>query len=751
MISLPSRVRGWRFGLVYSVIVAGVTALLLAQVVPFGPFPLAVPFHYGGDGVLLAAIAKGVAEDGPLHLTRIGAPFGSDIVDWPLGMWLPFAFTTLIARATGEAGLALNLLWLTSTVLTAVTAAGALRRLGHAADLAFVLGIAYAFLPYGFYRNVGHVNLVFPLVPLLALAGLRACGRPGVEPDASETWLTRLACLAQGLSFIYYSFFAAWLLVVGAALGWFKARSSARLRSASVALLLLVVGAAIPVVPSALYWKEHGRNDRLQYKLAAEADHLGLELRQMLLPIDDHPLPPLRQIATRMGQAFRDDGENATARLGTLGSLGLIVLVGFVFARVVSQTAPRTPLSNGEAAPGGTRAPGTDLAALGPAAALTLAALLLAQVGGLGSLFNAVVAPDIRAYNRIVVFIAFFALHALAVLLARVLERLQPLRAGGVMRAALLVALAAAAIADQVPRQFLASLRWSKAPAFTGDAAFVSTVEAALPAGAMVFQLPHATIPLDLAAQGPVELYDSGRAFLHSHTLRWSWGSIIGRRGDWQTQVSKLSPAAIARRVALAGFDGLWIDRWGYPETSPLPWRTLESQLAEATGATPFASADGRYSFLRLLAFRDRLARELGPEALAGARKDALESSALQLRWREGCSDEHGDIREPSRVCGSSGWAVLKNDAPRERRLQLEGRFHALRPGTLRLHGDGFADELPLRGETRPYRREITIGAQRRLRLAFEFEGPCEATAPRARCVEIIDMKAVPLAPGAEP
>ena len=129
-----------------------------------------------------------------------------------------------------------------------------------------MLGIAYAFLPYGFYRNVGHANLVFPLVPLLALASLRACGSGAPQPDAAERWLTRAACVGQGLSFVCYSFFAAWLVLSGALLGWLSTRQRARLRSAAVALALLVAGAAVPVVPTALYRMEHGRNERLQYQ-----------------------------------------------------------------------------------------------------------------------------------------------------------------------------------------------------------------------------------------------------------------------------------------------------------------------------------------------------------------------------------------------------------------------------------------------------------------------------------------------------
>ena len=718
----PGRVRAR--ALVFYAAVAAVAAALLAAVLPLGPFPLEVPFHYRGDAVLFAAFVKGVAEDGPLHFSRIGAPFGSDVVDWPLGMWLPLAATTVLVRATGQPGSALNLLWLGSTVLAAPSAAWALRRLGHERRLAFVFGIAYAFLPYGFYRNVDHVNLVFPLVPLLALACLRACGGP-VPAGAGERRVTLAACFAQGLCFVYYSFFAAWLLLAGTALGWLRTRRRDLVRSAALGLALLVLGAAVPVIPSAVYWGRHGRNEKLQYKAAADADAYGLKLRQLLVPIDEHPLPPFRAAAARVAQAaFPGENENVTTRLGTLGAIGLLGLLGFALARA------------------GGVADSDDQ--LGPPAALTLAALLLAQVGGLGSLFNVLVAPDIRGYNRIVVFVAFFSLHATAVFASRLLARLPVRRHAGAVAAALVTLVGAAAVGDQVPLRYLANTRWSSAAGFEEDASFVARVEAALPPGAMVFQLPHCTIPVDLGSSAPMEIYDPGRAYLHSRTLRWSWGSVLGRGGDWQTQTSKLSPSALARRVTLAGFAGIWVDRWGYPEAGRQPWPALESALASATGSTPIVSSGGRYSLVRTDALRARLLRELGPDALRSAQADALAGQELLPRWREGCSDEQGDIRTPSRVCGARGWAVIKNDGPGERRLVLTARVRTHRPGRVRLRVDGIEDELQVSGQEVSYRRELTIAPGRRARLEMAFDGPCEATSPRPRCVEIIDMKASP-------
>jgi len=38
----------------------------------------------------------------------------------------------------------------------------------------------------------------------------------------------------------------------------------------------------------------------------------------------------------------------------------------------------------------------------------------------------------------------------------------------------------------------------------------------------------------------------------------------------------------------------------------------------------------------------------------------------------------------------------------------------------------------------------LTIGARQRLRFELTFDGPCEATSPRPRCVELVEFEARP-------
>ena len=119
----------------------------------------------------------------------------------------------------------------------------------------------------------------------------------------------------------------------------------------------------------------------------------GLKIRQLVSPVFPHRFPPFnRWVEQEAAARFPNDNENWTARLGIVGTRRISRLAGApLHARRAAAAACRC--SQG-------------------ASRLTLAALLLGTVGGFGVVFNLFVSSDIRAYNRISPFIAFFSLLA---------------------------------------------------------------------------------------------------------------------------------------------------------------------------------------------------------------------------------------------------------------------------------------------------------------------------------------------------
>src|SRR3954451_4410566 len=127
------------------------------------------------------------------------------------------------------------------------------------------------------------------------------------------------------------------------------------------------------------------------------------------------------------------------------------------------------------------------------------------------------------------------------------------------------------------------------------DDAFVKRIEAALPAGAMVFQLPYQPFP---EAAPVVEMADYShlKGYLHSRALRWSYGAIKGRpEAEWQPEISALPAAEMAEQLVLKGFDGLYIDRFGYADRGMKLEQEMAAQLGGAAAA--FESANHRLVF----------------------------------------------------------------------------------------------------------------------------------------------------------
>jgi phosphoglycerol transferase len=122
----------------------------------------------------------------------------------------------------------------------------------------------------------------------------------------------------------------------------------------------------------------------------------------------------------------------------------------------------------------------------------------------------------------------------------------------------------------------------------------------------MVFQLPYAPFPEPLLV-GRMEPYELFRGYLHSRTLRWSYGTMKGRAGDlWQRSVCALPTPDLVRTVALAGFDGIYVNRKGYLDRG----MQLEAELRSELGVSPLVSGDGSLSFFDMTKYAAQLRGE---------------------------------------------------------------------------------------------------------------------------------------------
>ena len=686
-------------------------AILLAVVLRLDNADLRMPLNYLGDAVTFLLKAKGIAQGEWIHgNSQVGMPFGADFRDFPLNITWDSAILWVISFGTKNAGLMLNLYWLFAIVAAAVTASYGLLRLKMSPVIAVAVGVVFALQPYGFYRGISHLHSLYYLVPLLATGAIELATRDASLPGkgAAGLW-SRLrsapaylwiGAFAVGLSYAYTAFFSCFVLAVATLLRSLRLR---RLREAAVGIAVIVVicaAAGLDLSPTFLHRAKNGKNYAMDFKYPAEAEIYGLKIRFLLTPIPSHPLAPFRFVEEKLRAAsFPLDNENGSARLGTLGSIGFLTLLGYALARCA----------------GGSRASDEPDDILGVSAALCVACVLLATIGGFSDFFNTFVAPDIRCYNRIAPFISFFSLVAIARLLGRFQRSWATKGLPSWLFAILLLGGTAAAARDQaVTSGYLPHS--AREDLYRHDDAFVKAIEATLPAGAMIFQLPYTDFPVEIL-RGRMFNNDHGRPYVHSERLRWSWGAISGTTAaEWNKGVAVLPAPIMVHLLHHAGFAGIWLDLFGYDRgNSP------EAQLSQALGVAPMRSEDGRYLFFDMRAY----GAAIDEAESASSASERRESHPIEVIYERGFYDEEKNEERTWRWARERGRMTLLNplDEPRvvTVRLELQTGSEDRRTVRIGLSGETEAIEVALRA---PYTKQIEI--PRRGRVEVDLSCDCD-------------------------
>jgi hypothetical protein len=550
---------------------------------------LGAPFVLSGDEPLMQMLVKGVLEHGWYETNQnLGAPVGQQLYDYPVlnGDDLNVILFHLLGLGTRNSAVVLNLFYLLTYPLVALTAFLVLRALSVSRAVAVTCAALYALLPYHFLRGEAHLLLsAYYAVPLgaylvLSLLGSRPLfarrfGGTGIRAFASRrTLLTFGACVvvAAASGSFYYAAFTLVLAVPAALAAAVVRRERGPLVEGAIVLAVITGVCLLELSPSLVYRVSHGTNEEAGTRSAFESEGYSLRLAQLVLPIEGHRIGALADLRTRY-ERHLDRTEAVMTTLGVVATLGFAILLG---AGLLSMAG------------GGMRAPP---ALFGHAAFATFAAFLIGTTGGLSTLIGAVY-PQFRAWNRLSIFIAFFALLAIALLLDRVRRFLR----AGILFAGALAAVFFLGVLDQTSDAFVPRYG-SVAAEYHSDGDFVREVERRLPRASSVFQLPYMGFPEPPYRPG-MDLYDLARGYQHSKHLRWSYGAMKGRLDDrWKAYADKPLQEVLPA-VAAAGFRGITIDRFGYG--GPAGAASLEQELSQLTHATPLVSPNGRLSFFDL-------------------------------------------------------------------------------------------------------------------------------------------------------
>jgi phosphoglycerol transferase len=181
----------------------------------------------------------------------------------------------------------------------------------------------------------------------------------------------------------------------------------------------------------------------------------------------------------------------------------------------------------------------------------------------------------------------------------------------------------------------------------------------------MIFQFPYVPFLGAVPANTAMVEYDELKGYLHSNTLRWSGGAMIGRDTDmWIRQTAAKPVDEMAVSLARAGFAGLYIDRFGYPDRGAL----LEAQLKLALREDPIVSSNGRRSFFVLdPPIAKGIPRPVGLEV-----SEEVEKSELFVQVIDGCWPKEGNAESYWQWCGNQGQILFRNPTNQLNEVQVK-------------------------------------------------------------------------------
>jgi len=490
--------------------------------------------------VLLHLAFIRAARDGhfvPLRskiVPELGAPYQASWNDWPITEELPIFGMGMLARGVGIFA-ALNVALLSCHLLAALSFYFVARYRRIDIIWSFAGALAFGLASFIFSESPDHVLVALCWhVPLFILVWDWVSSDRTLTFGSERFWCAVLIAMAAGLQMPYYAAIFIQLVLIGAFVTFIRVRRVPELLSALCVAAATAFAFALMNLDTWLDQFRFGSNPQALVRQYQWVEIYGLKLVDLIVPPLNHQWPLFRSFAAWRAhtQILHDEG----SYFGIVGICALVLLTGMAVRALIERDATRVPKAFWQ----------------------VLWIFIYFATGGL----NAVVAlPGFRFLRTG----CRFSIVILAISLLFAAEWLMRYRQRRFLSGVAIAVCCFIIVLDQVPKSLSPNLRAMIAQQVLSDQKFVTDIEAALPQGAMVFQLPVMDFP-----ESPLRTesaYDHLRPYLYTHHLHFSFGSVKGRsREEWQHEMEKMSlPDSIAE-VKSRGFSALYVSRVGYPD-----------------------------------------------------------------------------------------------------------------------------------------------------------------------------------------
>lgn len=440
--------------------------------------------------------------------------------------------------------------------------------------------IVFALSPYEFWRIGGHMNLVMccfvPFSILLCVWAVSSKNddflafKKGFFKKGKNIATIVLCILIANNGIGYYSIFTCYFLLITTIYILLK-RENKHLALVPVKMIAFIGTAfVIEIIPSIV--DSILSKTELTERAMVESELYGLKIAQLFIPMNSHGIDIIQKIIDTYNNNMVCINENVSSYLGIAGIIGfLLTLVISICADKINEERQDTLrlLSN-----------------------LNIFAILLGTIGGFSALISFVF-HFLRGYNRISIFILFISLLSLFIFIQNAVDRKNSTAHGSRFKAAAITlscCLCLISVFDQLPTFGARDEQMQMySQTYYSDHDFFENMEQDLGENASVFQLPYQVF------EGPpinqMSAYEHFKGFVHSDTLKWSFGAAPNSIEDmWWKRVSSMPAEDMINTICEAGMKAIYINAKAYTEAELVQ---LEQSIESVIQQPPVVSSDG--------------------------------------------------------------------------------------------------------------------------------------------------------------
>lgn len=545
-----------------------------------------------GDLLFETMLFKNMITDGNLWQgIHLGAPFKYTLYDFPVvADALVNTPIFLIGKIFGNAVIGMFIVLILTFPITAVASYYAIKQFKVQSTIAVIGAIAYSFIPFKMIRMWPHYGLantlmVIPISVVLLYWLYNEEEFLVIRKDMfkyKKNILALIFIIMIGIGEVYYAYFFCFFVLIVTVMNLLE--NKAKLLTIKKGLIV-ILGAIFVVVINLLpcFINTIKGLDTLEKPIrnAFETELYGLKLTHLLMPYNTGI-----EIFDSLKNEYNTTtlNNNSTAFLGIYGCIGFIILLIALFSNHVFAKREN------------------EIKFL---SRLNIAAILLAYMGGFSYFISRFISPQIRCYDRICVFIAFFGVLTLCIVMTMVIENSNITYKKSIIGFIGIIGFVSTIFNGATLNSITTknTYEYAKSNEYIYD--FINEIEGQVSENAMIYEMPYDKFP-ESGPQNKMSSYSLLIPYIYSNNnLRWSYACYKGTYGDlWHRTVPQLPMEERIMILSDVGFEGIYIDSAAY---LPDEFQNLLQQLNNILGNTPIISNDKRMYFYSMKKYNESL------------------------------------------------------------------------------------------------------------------------------------------------